>query len=564
MVLAVQTYIKAWLLLAALPEVSGHGHLGGIPGISSMMLNEGFVGFDNWWKSNTTEIEQPLPLKVEGSIPTWLSGSLVRNGPGLFEQGGTKVNHQFDGLSKITKFSLRGGQVTFQVRFLRTPLYNETMKEGKFPPHMTMVPAIPALNFVERVEAMANANKYAPVNIFIWRTGDAHYATDDSCHETRFDLETLDTMGMLKVKNNHKGDSVTGAHKQPAFAKEDSGVTCGWQGSIEMPSGKVMMSVYIDSEDLTRQFIGKVETDSPSVVHSFGVTENYVIVVVPSLEIDVKAAAEAIFHDGRNFSGLSSLSWRPDKKSTAYVFDAHSKDPTKAPIRTFELEPMYFNHHINAWEEEGRIVMDLIGYSDGSFITNPHGFANLEVEVDQDERRRIGATTVPPEFRRYRLDMQMQTEPATADFETLALKDAVNGFSYRIEMPRFNDRARRGKSYCHVYAMASHIQHMNDSLPNVVKADLCNNGSTVEWYEPDHYPSEPIFVPRPGAADEDDGVVLAVTLDGPKALTYLLVIDAKSMRTLAKVYTPVFQPYDVHGQFFPDSSMYAPQTAVLV
>lgn len=32
------------------------------------------------------------------------------------------------------------------------------------------------------------------------------------------------------------------------------------------------------------------------------------------------------------------------------------------------------------------------------------------------------------------------------------------------------------------------------------------------WEQPGFYPSEPIFVPSPGAAEEDDGVILSVVI----------------------------------------------------
>mmetsp|Transcript_50137 Transcript_50137/g.83263 ORF Transcript_50137/g.83263 Transcript_50137/m.83263 type:complete len:121 (-) Transcript_50137:40-402(-) len=104
--------------------------------------------------------------------------------------------------------------------------------------------------------------------------------------------------------------------------------------------------------------------------------------------------------------------------------------------------------------------------------------------------------------------------------------------------------------------MSSHRQLHNDQLPNIVKVDLQNGGASTEWYKRHHFPSEPIFVPRPGATDEDDGVLLSVVLDGVAEMSYLLIIDAKTMTTLAKAYTPSTMPCDVHGQFFPDDSMY--------
>ncbi|WP_181691025.1 carotenoid oxygenase family protein [Natronomonas sp. LN261] len=52
------------------------------------------------FRSLRTELDDHHP-RVEGSIPEWLSGTLVRNGPGRFEAGDSRVNHWFDGLALV-------------------------------------------------------------------------------------------------------------------------------------------------------------------------------------------------------------------------------------------------------------------------------------------------------------------------------------------------------------------------------------------------------------------------------------------------------------------------------
>lgn len=47
-----------------------------------------------------------------GNIPHWISGRLIRNGPGLFEVGDTKYNHLFDGLSLLHSFTINQGVYT--------------------------------------------------------------------------------------------------------------------------------------------------------------------------------------------------------------------------------------------------------------------------------------------------------------------------------------------------------------------------------------------------------------------------------------------------------------------
>ena len=47
-------------------------------------------------------------------------------------------------------------------------------------------------------------------------------------------------------------------------------------------------------------------------------------------------------------------------------------------------------------------------------------------------------------------------------------------------------------------------------------------------------PSEPIFVARPGARTEDDGVLLTMALDAEHRHSSLIIIDAKNMKELAR------------------------------
>lgn len=48
-----------------------------------------------------------------GRIPSFLKGSLLRLGPGLFEIGDEPFYHLFDGQALMHKFDFKNGQVTY-------------------------------------------------------------------------------------------------------------------------------------------------------------------------------------------------------------------------------------------------------------------------------------------------------------------------------------------------------------------------------------------------------------------------------------------------------------------
>jgi carotenoid cleavage dioxygenase-like enzyme len=56
-----------------------------------------------------------------------------------------------------------------------------------------------------------------------------------------------------------------------------------------------------------------------------------------------------------------------------------------------------------------------------------------------------------------------------------------------------------------------------------------------------------------GAKSEDDGVLMSVVFDGPRAQSYLLLLDAVSMEPLARAYLPHNIPWSAHGLHFPEA-----------
>ena len=70
----------------------------------------GFAGLDS-------EVDA-ASLEVQGEFPTWLRGTLLRTGPAKFDIGGNSVNHWFDGLAMLHRFSFADGAVSYRNRFL--------------------------------------------------------------------------------------------------------------------------------------------------------------------------------------------------------------------------------------------------------------------------------------------------------------------------------------------------------------------------------------------------------------------------------------------------------------
>src|SRR5207302_8554772 len=87
------------------------------------------VGPEAGYRSLESEVSIDS-LPVDGALPAWLSGSLLRNGPALFEDRERSVRHWFDGQAMLHRFTIADGRVSYANRFLRTKAY-EAMRSGR-------------------------------------------------------------------------------------------------------------------------------------------------------------------------------------------------------------------------------------------------------------------------------------------------------------------------------------------------------------------------------------------------------------------------------------------------
>jgi carlactone synthase/all-trans-10'-apo-beta-carotenal 13,14-cleaving dioxygenase len=125
------------------------------------------------------------------------------------------------------------------------------------------------------------------------------------------------------------------------------------------------------------------------------------------------------------------------------------------------------------------------------------------------------------------------------------IPDAAHG--YAIELPAINN-SFSGRRHQFVYAAAA--KRPSNCWNALIKADVVH-GTVKMWYEAGAVCWEPLFVPRPGAVEEDDGVVLSVLMqaDGKSAL---LVLDGESFSEIARAVLPYGLSNGFHGCFVPE------------
>ena len=448
-------------------------------------------------------------LAVEGEIPAWLSGTLLRNGPAKFEAGERALRHWFDGQAMLHRFSFEDGRVAYANRFLRTDAYREVeagrISYGEFATD-------PCRSAFKRLATMFRPRLSDNCNVNLTRLGDEYIAMTETPLPVAFDPETLEALG---VAYEPPGIHATAhPHHDPERGELVAYVTHFGRRSE--------YRLYAQKDRSRQRAIGSLAVSEPSYMHSFALTERYAVLVAFPLVVNPLRLGLG----GRPF--IENYRWKPELGTKLLVFDRED-----GSLRgTYEAAPRFSFHHVNAFERGGELVLDLVAYDDAAVI-----------DALYLDRLRAGA---PPEvgdgrLLRYRVGLE---SGAVAEEE---LSDAT------LELPRIDYRRRNGRAYRFVYGAGVHRDGSGepaDFIDQLVKVDV-ESGEAKTWWEPRSYPGEPVFVPfpRPDRA-EDEGVLLSVVLDAGSASSYLLVLDAATMDEVGRARVPHHIPFGFHGQYF--------------
>lgn len=455
----------------------------------------------------TLESELELDaLPVEGEIPTWLNGTLLRNGPAKFEVGERSLKHWFDGLAMLHRFSFADGRVSYANRFLRSRAYRAA-EDSKIA--YAEFATDPCRSIFKRVATMFRPSITDNCNVNLTRLGDEYIAMTETPLPLAFDPETLETLG---VAFHPPGAHATAhPHHDPARGELIAYVTHFGPRSE--------YRVFAQRDRATQRRIAAMRVAEPSYMHSFALTQRYAVLVAFPLVVNPLSLA----FSGRPF--IENYRWKPELGTQVLVFDR--EDGTLRG--RYEAEPCFSFHHVNAFERGGELIIDMAAYEDATI-------------VDSFYLERLRSTPPPPSATprlwRYRVDL----DGGGVDEEQLC--DAP------LELPRIDYRERNGRPYRYVYGVGAAGEDEDDQfLDRLVKIDV-STGTAKEWQEPGAFPGEPVFVPSPRPdRTEDEGVLLSVVFDG-RGSSYLLVLDAASLGELGRARVPHHIPFGFHGQYF--------------
>jgi len=446
-------------------------------------------------------------LPLAGTIPDWLSGRLIRNGPGRFEVGGERATHWFDGLAMLRRYAFADGAVRYTDRFVRTEAYDAAVR-GERTGEFASGPS-PGRQALRWLRALGPPESTDNANVNVVRFGDHYVAQTEAPRRIAFDPDTLATRGEFRFTDDLP------LHLSTAHPTVDprTGETVGF--GLQFGRRHQYHCYTVDPETAARRRIGTAPAEGPGYIHDCAVTRDYVVLVETPLRIDVWRALVP-WGDGL----LDMLRYDDDRGTRLIVVDRETGELVVDPV----VSPFFTFHHVNAYQSNGEVVMDLVAFEDASIVDA------LSFETLSDD-----AFAAAPEghLDRFRIDLDAPDVTRTRRYDG------------GLELPTVPP-AVRTRPYRYAYAQATDRRGAN----GLVKVDLDRETAT-EWWGRGVYVEEPRMVQRPGADAEDDGVVLAPALDTDAERSVLLVFDAETLSLLARAPLPHAVPFGFHGRFFP-------------
>ncbi|XP_013185217.1 carotenoid isomerooxygenase [Amyelois transitella] len=490
-----------------------------------------------WLRSCEEEVTEPLEGKITGEIPSWLQGTLLRNGPGSLKVGSMRFQHLFDSSALLHRFAIHDGSVTYQCRFLRSNTFKKNRAADRIVVTEFGTKAVPdpCHTIFDRVAAVFKPGESLSDNamISLYPFGDEMYAFTEGPVIHRVDPVTLDT---LERKNLMNSVALVNHTSHPHVMPNGDVYNLGMSIVKGRLKHVIVKFPFIEKGDMfaNAQIVASVKPKwplHPSYMHTFGITDNFFVMVEQPLSV---ALVSMVKNQLANEPLASSLHWYPDHET--HIILLSRKDGNE--WKRFRTVPLFFLHIINCYEKDGELVVDLCAYKDAKALDAMYiqAIETMQSNADYAEwfRGRPKRIVVP-------LDA-----PSRSRVEPKLLADLG------CETPRIHYDLYNGRPYRYFYAISSDVDAANPGL--VIKVDTLT-GITKTWCEPDSYPSEPIFVPSPNAKDEDEGVLISAVVSSREVRSVdLIVLDARTMLEIARAQfiTPSEVPKCLHGWFLPE------------
>jgi beta,beta-carotene 9',10'-dioxygenase len=452
--------------------------------------------------SGAREIDS-AEMRVEGQLPDWLRGGLLLNGPALWDLPKGNYRHWFDGLAMMHRVQFDDGPVRYRSRFIRSDDYQQSLSAGA--PAFSAFDTRDPQSFVERLKHLKNPRVTDNPAVVMSRIGERWFATTESPYLVGFNPDTLETLGHMAF-DDELGIQIMAAH----------GITdragSYWNVGITLGSKCVYKLFRLQPGSTRRELVGSIRVAKAGYTHAFAMTPRHALI----WETAMRAQPLGFLFSGRSY--IHNFKW-----DAAHGSMLHAVSLADGSVRSWELPAMMCFHAIQAYEHGDEIVAELCVYDDATILD-----ALLLEPLRSGALLR--AVARPTRYRLHSDHRDVLPEP----------------FDESLELPQVHPNRFGHAQATIAWGAGVDPGRSSSFLDRTVRLDLANGERRV-WQRPGAVQLEPLFVARPGASAEDDGVLLVPTLADDDTASVIGVIDAGTMQCLATLHAPQVIPFGFHA-----------------
>lgn len=448
----------------------------------------------------------PLPATVRGALPEWLRGSLLLNGPAVWDLPQHGYRHWFDGLALLHRVQFPGdGGARYHSRFLDTEDARLSRQRGR--PELGGYGTKVAGGLWSRLIHLANPRRTDNGCVVISRCDGQWLALTESDRVTRFDPQTLATLGEWRWADQLK---------LPLMAAHPCVDARGrwWNVGIRLGRTCEYVLVSVDRRAV-REVKARIAVPRAGYLHAFAMSARHAVI----WECAWRAHPLRFLFAGEPYA--EHFDWMPQQGSRL-----HAVNLDDGSVRTWDAPALFAFHAPQAFERGSDVVLDLC-VTDHPVVDE---LALARLRAGGDAR---SAAVTRPRHVRYVLS------PGTAS----AREEPLPG---RFELPQVNAAAAARGPVRYVWGATS--GDGSGFFDRVIRLDHAS-GEVIDCADGSSVSLEPLFVPAPAARAEDDGVLLVHRLADADAGSRICVLDAATLAERAVVQLPAVVPFGFHGHW---------------
>ena len=298
---------------------------------------------------------------------------------------------------------------------------------------------------------------------------------------------------------------------------------------------------------------------APAYIHSFFLTKNYAVLCIPCTQFAWNGMR--IPWEGNLVDSI--LPFDQSRRTQWIVVDRHHGTGI---VARFTTPASFFFHSVNAFEEQTKVdgdthtdlFFDTVSYPNWDVIKSFYNDVILDRNGSAKEHwlDNDGYKTCRTSLHRFRFRLPYPQETETPSSSPSSIDDSAE-LVFSIPAPHCGELPTINPAYStrrHRYVYATGSRGLSTLIDCIVKTDVFTRQALIWGAPKGHSPGEAIFVGKPNATDEDDGVLMALVLDGTAQRSYLLVLDAESMRELGRAEAEFAIGMGFHGTHAPELS----------